>query len=556
MGDLHGKPFGVPTTTALLFVALAILIMLPEYLLGPIGSDSSHFNKVWLEGFDKEIGSGVLYPRWLPDAWDGRGSPTFYFYPPCFFYLASIIRALTGNTVTILTGATMASSVLLVGSGLGMRAWVRRYAPNSTATAIGCAYLAAPYHLFDIYRRGALAESCVYAILPVLAIAMRGVDERRAWAMPVLSLAYAALLMSHLPVAVLTSITLVPAYALCLAAGDRRRATMLLARLAIALALGICLSAIYLLPALGLIRFTSTQAMWSSFFSPELWFFTNAAAWVDHGRLRITLMTMGLLLAALGSAQQARSWTASVVPWVVTALVCFILISGLLPIVWRLDVLRKVQFPWRALVVMEFAVLTAVAITRPWRNVLFWIGSLMLGAAALIWLVGFASQVRQSSRVFTAAPRVATIDGPEYLPIGFPIATARDRPTMPQDVELPPLRVPVATAGRVWGVAPVARGEWRLRSLGAGIIIAPEFYFPHWTVIDRISGSKAIVYPCTRHRLACWKTSGRRAWVLTHASIPVVQIGAAVSSAAALVIVILIGAAVLRARDRRLHVTA
>ncbi len=41
------------------------------------------------------------------------------------------------------------------------------------------------------------------------------------------------------------------------------------------------------------------------------------------------------------------------------SLACLILIAGLLPWFWDLPLVGKVQFPWRLLMVVEFALLTA-----------------------------------------------------------------------------------------------------------------------------------------------------------------------------------------------------
>ena len=66
------------------------------------------------------------------------------------------------------------------------------------------------------------------------------------------------------------------------------------------------------------------------------------------------VVTMGAAyaLVAIGVAVQARA----VGFWVVLCLACIALVSGLVPWFWRLPELAKVQFPWRLMTVVEFAV--------------------------------------------------------------------------------------------------------------------------------------------------------------------------------------------------------
>ena len=176
---------------------------------------------------------------------------------------------------------------------------------------------------------------------------------------------YAALLLSHLPTALLCSITVIPSYVLF-----TTRSPALLLRCAGGGALGIGLAAIYLLPALDLQSWISAHELWTSFYRASNWFVMAPERWVDPDTMRVigsivlatALLAAGLCLALLqlpdGQGRRELGF------WVALGLACLILIAGLLPWFWDLPLVGKVQFPSRLLMVVEFALLTALC----WRR--------------------------------------------------------------------------------------------------------------------------------------------------------------------------------------------
>ncbi len=114
--------------------------------------------------FDRAIRAGAFYPRWLPDYHLAYGSPAFIFYSPASFYLAELFHLLGagfGLALALMYFCTLLASALgmylLAGSLLGSR-------PGALLAAL--AYVYAPYHLVDVYARGAIAEAFAYAVLP------------------------------------------------------------------------------------------------------------------------------------------------------------------------------------------------------------------------------------------------------------------------------------------------------------------------------------------------------------------------------------------------------
>ena len=107
--------------------------------------------------------------------------------------------------------------------------------------------------------------------------------------------------------------------------------------------------------------------------------------------------------------------------WVALCLACIVLVSGLIPWFWRLPELAKVQFPWRLMTVVEFAVITAACTVDfgKLRRPAFWL--LVLAVLPLvqsqILAVRYTVQGIVLARPYMPLPRV---EGKEYLPHGLP----------------------------------------------------------------------------------------------------------------------------------------
>lgn len=503
--------------------ALACILMLPSLLAPPFLTDSQQYNKFWMAAFHRELAAGHVYPRWLHQSWQGLGSPTFYFYPPAYFYLTSAVRAASANLLSWHQVSTIVQALVIFASGLAMRHWLRGIGSERAALIGACAYMAAPYHLNDFYMRGALAESLSYALIPLLATELRRLSRNAPGAVPLLALVFALLLLSHLPVALLVSVTMLPAYALFLQHETRRSGPAFLLRTGFGLGLGLLLAAVYLLPSLALLPWVASDALWTRFFSPAPWFFWNPATWPSMRRMLFTVVLATGLLALAGSVlgRPDRTGRGEALLWAAVAGLCFVLISGALPVLWEVPILAKVQFPWRALPIMEFASLTAiVACARP-RTVTLGFGLFMTGAAFLLGAF-------MATQAPSDPPGDPGVDAVEYLPRGYPLPLDAGRPTRPERVTLPP-----AAPG-------VAREPLLLVSHGPGVAAAPRFYFPAWTVVDQATGRAAEAFPCTRYRLLCWRTpAGVVRWRVAIAPLAIERIGAAASSLALLVILLL-----------------
>ncbi|MEK6304437.1 MAG: 6-pyruvoyl-tetrahydropterin synthase-related protein [Acidobacteriota bacterium] len=197
-----------------------------------------------MEQFDKVLRTGVVYPRWLPDVNNGYGLAWTNFYPPGFYYVTSVANAVLNDWAYTLF---VISCLSLAASGLAFYLLsIQFYSP--LASAIGALfYMAAPYHVLDLYWRGAMPEFVGFVLVPLIiyfAFKLGAYGRARYYAG--LGLVHGLFLLIHIPVAFLMTYALA-FFAVVWAARERdpKIAVRVFAGMALAFAVG----AIYLLPA-------------------------------------------------------------------------------------------------------------------------------------------------------------------------------------------------------------------------------------------------------------------------------------------------------------------
>lgn len=378
---------------SLLILALvAAALAAPALFVAPGAADSAMYNEVWTRQFAALLAQGELWPRWMPASFEGLGSPTFYFYPPLAFHVAGLLALALPTAVAI----AAAAGLFLFASGAAMFAWLR--GKTRHALPLAALYMAAPYHLMDLYLRGAFAEAAAFAWLPLLALSVERLRAR--WGPALLALAYAGLILTHLPLAVLAGVFLVAPLTL----HKVWREPDLLAPAAVGLVAALLLAAPYLAPALLLRGEVHSELLHSVAFAPARW-----APWrlrpIDRTPATVfALIALAWSALALGARRTDAVWR-----WTTLAAAGGSL--ALLPAIWALPVLSEVQFPWRLLAVVEFAGLTAFALRPPPRLIA------VLGAVLL--LAAETPVLRAAAELSDQAPARLTsrmTDAVEYLP--------------------------------------------------------------------------------------------------------------------------------------------
>ena len=367
-------PYARPSLT---LAAAAILLLLPSLLMGTLISHSSPQNLTWAAQFADQFRAGILYPRAAPDSYEGLGGVTFYFYPPLAFWVDALLSVGTFNVLSVSYRLSFAWLILLLASGLVMHAWLKDQTASPRAAFYGAlAYMAAPYHLLDHYYRGAFAEFAAYAVLPLVALSIRRIAEGRRFAPLWLAVAYAALPMTHLPTALLVSLTAIPLYVLYRGwhLGAALPAAGFFVRCALSGALGLGIAAIYLVPALTLQDWIPAENFWTPDYRVENWFLLTPGRWPERDTTELVAWFAAAYgIAALGVVMllarrpASERWQSEPAFWAFICLLCLSFIAGLLPWFWQLPFAAKVQFPWRLMIVVEFAAITALCLA-PWQG--------------------------------------------------------------------------------------------------------------------------------------------------------------------------------------------
>lgn len=428
-----------PVAIHAFLIAMGVLLVVPALLGPPMLHDSFAIGWVWIDQFTAEIARGNLYPRWLPLSNGGLGAPVFYYYPPLAFYAAAMFGLVGFSTYASMI-ATFAASFAL--SGISAWHWLKDRSRHPLLGAL--VFMAAPYHLFDFTRRGALAECLAIALIPLVAIGLRRVAEGRGSLL--LAFSYAAMICAHLPLALLTSVLLIAPYAFW----HRRR----LPGFAIGTGLGIGITALYLLPALALEEHRDVAKLYQhDFLNPSYW-----SPWTADFSVGFVLDVYVIMaaLAAMSLMLLARRWD----PWALGAIAVLVVSAGLIPQFWSVPLLANVQFPYRAVPIAEFALATAIARSRLRPPLLVALVPLMYLSASAISQPNLVAESPLENDLRARHPDVY-----EYLPKGV----IGEGEVHFGQVVLVPTRLDEILRR----THPVPRVP--------GKVIEPVFYFPAWS---------------------------------------------------------------------------
>jgi hypothetical protein len=494
--------------TALLAAVVAAAVVLPFHFFGrapgaggtllqmPATHDvAMHFDH--MRAFVRGIAAGRPYPRWEEETNRGFGAPSTAFHPPAVYYLTSLLYAVAGDWgLTFL----LTHYLLMAASGLALHAYARRrLSPGGAATAT-VAYLVLPYHLLDLYQRGALAELSTFVWMPLAWIGLEnlfdqgpGVGEERgarlrsaAW----LAAAVGALFWCHPPTA-FTFVLVSGVLAVVLTA--RHRDVRVLGMTALAVVLGLGLAAAYFYPAVAeqeFVRNDVFRARWAyadayvpgprpAESSPAFWRVLTGTWLVSS--VGIVVCAALLLLRRHEPARRPQ-----VTLWCLAGAIPSLLVTPLAaPLTPFVPGLGMTSFPWRMLTVATLALALllgavgeeALAARREGR-----------GREAR-WLGGAAVLVGGGAALFSAVAVAAPMAGaPAFVP-------RPDRPTAnkfwvlprwaPGDVRQLPSLEPAALA-RGLGTAAVRQWDPEARQLEVDLtapdrLVVRTFDFPGWT---------------------------------------------------------------------------
>lgn len=499
-----------------LVLAAGFVVAVPVLSLGfPVGHDSmSHFN--WYKCFSEQMWAGEIYPRWLMEMNAGFGSPAFFYYPPVPTYVSTFLGLLIGKDATeaqLWQQLGFSAGIGIIASGVACYVWLKGIVDSKTAAFVSVIYLLMPYHIsIDLYSRAALAEFWAFVWMPLVLKFVRDTEKNQVKGFVGLAVCYALLIMTHLPTTLIFSL-IPPAYALFV--GDREKRKSRVALTVAAMALGIGIAAVYLLPAMLMKQYVSFEAQQTKGFLYENWFSFSFRETGEPGndkfnfRLSLLLATMigGLILCAAAGKSFWRNneWRF----WWACAVVNVFMMTASSKFVWQLiPVIQSIQFPFRfnAPLCVAFAAIAAMSLSKTFSEenafsrllkAAEWRRTAIFGAAAILCLLWAGLLIYSPYKRFSAADiehyntdptyvrgRRLKADVPEYMPKSVP-------PFEGDLIERLAAEKQSANAAhflKTSGEADVKIYEWQARHIVLNVSAAApatltvgQFYFPGWT---------------------------------------------------------------------------
>ena len=192
---LRALVLGHPALLAVLLIALVAIapLLQPGYFWG--AHDARH-DVYFLFEYDQAVQEGNWFPRWGPDWAFGYGYPFWIIYAPLGVFAGEFFHHFGALDWESSVKAVLALSIVL--SGLGMYGFVRSWLGRSAGVVAAAAYMLFPYHLVDTYVRAALPESMALALFPLVLWSLRETVIRpRLPAVLAAALAYACLMWTH-----------------------------------------------------------------------------------------------------------------------------------------------------------------------------------------------------------------------------------------------------------------------------------------------------------------------------------------------------------------------
>lgn len=363
--------------------AAAYLVELPFLFLGtPSGHDVEFHLYSWLEVLS-QWKHGIFYPRWASLANFGNGEPRFIFYPPASWTLGGLLSGM----VPWHAAASVYIWVVLTAAGAAMFLLARRFFDRREAIFAAVLYAVNPYHLVIVYWRSAFAELLASCLVPLLLLLVISVAEGKRRVVVPLSLLLAAAWLSNAPAAVMIHYSL--ALLLLVVAWQQRSVRPFLVGAA-AVALGACLSAFYLLPAIYEQRWVSIAEAVSAGSRPADNFLFIHTTDPDHDAFNRIISWLAVFEIAMtfAMAWAARSWwKAKSMLWktlLAWAVACSVLMFSVTALLWRfLPKLAFMQFPWRWLLCLSliFSIFVTTGARRWWLRAAIVMGTLLVIAA-------------------------------------------------------------------------------------------------------------------------------------------------------------------------------
>nr|WP_070960570.1 YfhO family protein [Hyphomonas sp. Mor2] len=409
---------------------LSVGLLVFHGLTGTPEGNSYKYNLPWFDAFFSAFWQGDLYPRFSPELWYSMGALDFYFYGPLPFWMGSTLGAASCPGCDTATVFSLTGAWIVILSGISFFAFARRFFETRWAGFGAIAYTILPYHyIADWYDRQAVGELTAYIFIPLIALgATKLIEDRKGGVLFALSVA--GLAFSHLPSTLIVGhlMAAIVIWAVVQLERFMDRVEML-ARFAVWGGLGIALSAIYWVPALGLLGTVSPDMLATDYYDATRWLLLDGLPEITPETSNFVKACLALIVAVTVISglilKQVKAPNALWL-WIIgPSLFAFFCMTVFSYPIWKFWILNKVQFPWRTLIVGELSlalgsIVVARYVVQNWtgaqrlRAQVFAIVSIGLLATAYLVQAPRTLQTLEDSAV--RAGTFEPVGTPEYVP--------------------------------------------------------------------------------------------------------------------------------------------
>lgn len=371
------------TPSPQLFILLAFATLIAAPLSAPgyfmFAHDARH-TVYFMQMFDAAFRDGALFPRWAADMVFGYGYPLWIILAPLPYYGAEFFHLLGFDLPSAIKAL---EAVGWFGAALGMYLFAARVMDRNAGLVAAIAYLFVPYHVVDLYVRGAMPEFLAFVFPPFILwtiYQIYAIGCARYVALG--ALAYGGMLLTHVQMTVLFS-PVIAGYMLILWYDERRTTNALqspspvprplspvpLLLSSLSILWGVALTAVFLLPVLLEQRYLTNDPLIGGFFNFRL-HFVNPSQLVspswgygyagingnDQFSLQLGILPLFFGIVALVALKRGDALRPQVVYFAVVVLGAVLAMLAISTPLWELaaPVVAFTQFPWRVLFVSAF----------------------------------------------------------------------------------------------------------------------------------------------------------------------------------------------------------
>lgn len=317
--------------------------------------------------FYRSLISGSFFPKWVLNANNGYGSANFIYYSPLSYYVVAFFHYFIPSIISSIISALWFSFFL---SGITMFLMVRKISDYTTGLLCAILYQILPFHIFDLYLRGTLAELFAYIWFPLIIFPLMEIHKSRdscaAWVC--LGLSYAGLILTHLISGFLFTIIIIAYLIYQLLSGESLKKIIWIPG---ALAIGLGLSSFFLLPVIYERKYVQIEYIFEYAFSDfrKNFLFLSNNLYGVPGRfyipLHIAVILEVILLLLIISFKYGKSRKSTgknqFLFFVLTFLLTFFMTTPLSRWLWEFSpALKTIQFPWRWVSFMELSLMLLI----------------------------------------------------------------------------------------------------------------------------------------------------------------------------------------------------